>query len=266
MELSRAVKTLLLFAAITVALYTPHLSDGFVYQDSNLGFTASPYTVHLVSLGLHLVNGLLLYAIAKRADWPGAAWIACLFWLHPLATEAVAYGAAQSELLMLASGLLFVWSLQRRLWIVLVLPILVLSTTKARGLPGALTNDALAQGVSYLRWWQWEATAAWRLMGLWIVPLHLSFDHDTVHVALWLQRLALASLPVVLGGVLWMWRAARWPVLWLSLVLVPRFAVRNPLGILNEHHWYPITPALAVLTVLLWSQLWLRSQPTAERA
>lgn len=240
-------------AVLTIALYAPTLAHPYVYQDDHYAYTVAPSVVHGISLVLHLLNGLLLYLIVREFAWRHAEWIVALFWVHPLNVEAIAYGAAQSEPIILAGVLLAVWCIQQRLWWMTAGPVLVLSATKLKALPSFLAGSesarVVADGVSWLQWWQWEAVACWRLVKLWALPLGLSIDHDSVHVAAAWQWAALVSLPIAVIAVAWAWPAARWPVCWMVIFLAPRFLVRIPLSILNEHHFYPSTAALAVLTV-----------------
>lgn len=251
LDMSTQLKLLLVFALVTIGVYAPHLRDGFVYQDANYSFTVAPVVVHSLSLLLHLLNGLLLYYIVTCADVPGAGWIAGVFLIHPSNVEAVAYGAAQSELIILGCGLLLVWTMQRRLWLACLLPLLALSFTKVRGWPYLLTNDALAQGITFATWWRWEALAWWGHLGRWFVPMGFSIDHDVVHASVWLGALAVSALLLLPGLLIVLSNdgVVLGAGLWLALVLVPRFLLRVPLSVLNEHHVYGATPALSVLTV-----------------
>lgn len=64
-------------------------------------FGVSPGPHHLVSVALHLVNSLLLFAfltLATRATWPSFA-VAALFALHPLRAESVAWIAERKDVL-----------------------------------------------------------------------------------------------------------------------------------------------------------------------
>ncbi len=65
---------------------------------------------HLVSLVLHLLSALLLFAVFRRmtgARWPSAL-VACLFALHPLHVESVAWAAERKDVL---SGLFWMLTL-----------------------------------------------------------------------------------------------------------------------------------------------------------
>jgi len=64
-------------------------------------FGLDPAGHHLVSLGLHLANALLLFAILKAltgARWRSVA-VALLFSVHPLRVESVAWAAERKDLL-----------------------------------------------------------------------------------------------------------------------------------------------------------------------
>jgi hypothetical protein len=130
---------------------------------------------------------------------------------------------------------------------------LAVTTTKVFSFAAVLASprgqEVIAQGVSYAQWWRWEAVSAWRLFRLWGLPVGLSFDHDTFHVSLPIQWFALVALPICLAVLAWVQPSSRWAVCWIVCVLVPRFVIRVPLSPLNEHHWYPVTAGLSVLTV-----------------
>ena len=76
--------------------------------DAELGGGASVF--HLTSVGLHLVNSLLLFYLLLRATglvW-GAGFVAAMFALHPLHVESVAWIAERKDVL---SGLFFLLTL-----------------------------------------------------------------------------------------------------------------------------------------------------------
>src|SRR5581483_7010892 len=122
---------------VTVLAYGKTFDAGWVYEDSNAVFQNDsvigqapivlirarwlsalshrivwtlakdrPVVHHTVNLGLHLVNGLLVFAIASVFLVPAAAWLAAaLYLLHPINVESVAYIASRSELLACACAL-----------------------------------------------------------------------------------------------------------------------------------------------------------------
>ena len=68
--------------------------DFFLFEDNPLGY-------HLSNLVLHLINGLLLYGLARDllGQNQAALWTALLYVSHPLQTEVVAWVSARGDLL-----------------------------------------------------------------------------------------------------------------------------------------------------------------------
>lgn len=117
----RPLTRMVILAVVTTSAYASVARNGFVYDDVRLKpglparadislvrpgrwlvsatWSTDPVRVHLENVGLHLVNGALVGGLAAAlglTSW----WIAAgLMWLHPLNSEAVAYGAARTELL-----------------------------------------------------------------------------------------------------------------------------------------------------------------------
>ena len=153
---------------LTAALYAPTRTHRFVYEDHNwlravtempavslmpsralsyathhltwrlVGFDPGLY--HLGNVALHLMNGLLVYAVAV-ALIPGSAavWGAGVFLLHPLNSEAVNYVSARTDLLMTGGVLLAVWlSLGR------------LTYWRGVGIAGALVLAALSKEIGLI--------------------------------------------------------------------------------------------------------------------
>jgi tetratricopeptide (TPR) repeat protein len=77
------------------------------------GLNAGPH--HLVSLGFHVINTLLVFAIFRRMT--GMVWrsaiVAALFALHPLHVESVAWLAERKDVLSAMFWLLSVWAYVR---------------------------------------------------------------------------------------------------------------------------------------------------------
>lgn len=171
---------------LTVLVYAQTVAAPFVYEDGHwlqtaalewgvpsraltlwtFQFTGTPDRAHLVSLGLHVVNGALLYAVAERlAGSTAALFAAVLCLLHPLNSEAVAYVGARGDLL-LTTGLLLA-----------TLAALTLQTWRGIAL--------LAAGVA--------VAAMSKELGLIAVPLAL------LTLAVWRSRLPLVA-PALLGA------------------------------------------------------------------
>lgn len=136
---SRAQLIIGALLVITAWLYAPLLESGYVYEDANwqeamtapltwmpptralsmwtYRQTPDPRRAHAANIGVHLVNGMLVGAIALElfALPVAAVWAAGLFLLHPFASEAVSYTAARTDLLWAFGTLLAVWSLLRAL-------------------------------------------------------------------------------------------------------------------------------------------------------
>lgn len=123
--------------ALTVLAYARVVTFGLVYDDAywlwplRLGTGAAswinpfrlaawiggglPWAYHALILGLHLVNGGLVYTLARRwlSDY-AAAIVLMLFWLHPIQVEAVAYVSGGIEVLLTTYVLVAVLGLVSR--------------------------------------------------------------------------------------------------------------------------------------------------------
>lgn len=212
------------------------LSHRIVFELS--GRDVSPRWPHLVNLGLHLINGALVYALAGLfvAPWV-AVGAAAMFLLHPMQVEAVAYVACRSELLAAAFALgACVVSLTARSWwqtvaawllvvaaicakesaVVLVPLIAALEVAAGRRLSwgriGALVVPCLVMAASVvaldytsrseLGVWAYaatQATAVWRYLALIVVPVGFTVDHDFEIVAWPVRWLALGGLMALAG-------------------------------------------------------------------
>lgn len=153
-----SVLGLLGLLALTAALYAPSLRGGVVFEDLNW-IDASVTTVqvpsrdlalashvadlrvdHAINVGLHLLNGALVYGLAQPYGPLVAVSAASVFLLHPLASSAVAYLSARTDLLMTSGVLLAVW-LSRRVptwgrWGLIGLCLLAASASKEVGVMG----------------------------------------------------------------------------------------------------------------------------------
>ena len=78
-------------------------------------FGISAGALHLVNVGLHLANTLLLFAVLLRmsgATWPSFA-VAALFGIHPLHVESVAWIAERKDVLSTFFWFLCLWAYAR---------------------------------------------------------------------------------------------------------------------------------------------------------
>ena len=82
-----------------------HLIDSTV-------FGMNPAGPHLVSVGFHVANVILLFLILKKMTgtiWP-SAFVAALFGVHPLAVESVAWAAERKNVLSTFFAFLTIWA------------------------------------------------------------------------------------------------------------------------------------------------------------
>ena len=150
---------------LTATVYAQTWSHGFVYEDDTwrsgvdqapasyplpgraLTYLTQHLTLriagdepalyHMGNLALHLLNGVLLWAVVRRMVPALALWATGLFLLHPLASSAVAYVTGRADLLVVLFTLLALWcGLQRGWWLV--------------GVPLALLAAAMSKEVGVL--------------------------------------------------------------------------------------------------------------------
>lgn len=294
-------QTIGLLAVLTLLVYYPVVSYGYVYDDA---IWATPYPAWLLHSGillLHLANGLLFYALAKHFVSLSAASIAlALFWLHPIQVESVAYVSGGQEaavvtvtLIALTACTLTGWrglvgltlallGLAQMKWsalpLLVILPFLVI---RRRGLGFALVAFGAALlfhvGIAPLRWalaggFQVRVeqvgvllVSLGTLLLKVVAPVNFSVEHDWSWVTPLIGSLAIWT---ALFAGLWLWAFRRsQPLLvgacaWLLACLLPR-AVAFPMPPLREHH-------LAVPLLGLWIVIgavvapWLKPQPLQE--
>ena len=92
--------------------YRP-LTQHFYFYFNQLLFDLDPTGHHLSNLLVHLVNGLLVFWLARRWISPGSAWIAAaLFWFHPAHFYEVFWvsGISQSGFVFCLLSVLYCWS------------------------------------------------------------------------------------------------------------------------------------------------------------
>lgn len=88
-------------ATLESPLYRPATTASFLFNYAVLGNEDRPAGYHAINLLLHLCNVLLAFAIGRRlagATWP-AAFVAALWAVHPVLTEAVTNIVGRADLL-----------------------------------------------------------------------------------------------------------------------------------------------------------------------
>lgn len=286
-----------LLAGVTLLAYARVWSFGMVYDDLNwvgkpIAVESWPYwarapwvvaqwighgqlwAYHGLVVCIHLVNGLLVYRLARYLLNESASLIAlALFWLHPIQVESVAYLSGGIETLVTGYLLIALLAgLQGRLWLLLSGFCLFLAVTlKFSALPMLLIVPALiASRRGWIALWllpallvgvvlmgvpailsiqhfsfSWAhvrqlAEAVWRYLAFIVWPFGFSIEHDwTVVAPIW-GWLALAATALV-GAMTWLFKEDV-PLAWIAWVvlvgaLLPRVCVAE-MPPLTEHHVY----------------------------
>lgn len=292
-------------------IYAPSLAGDFVYEDARADGTATPmpllgarrvleprwltnasfaWTTALwdagpraartVSLAWHLLNGLLLWAVARRVVTEAAAVVAVgLYLLHPLQIEAVAAVAYRSELVVASALLLALWCADRgwlipaflcALGAVLGKPIGVMAvalvpiwltwhrsprwTETARVYWLAASFPVLLLVLDQARIWAWATpetvgrtvAAAVALTARVLVPVRLSIEYDA---GAWSPVLIAALLILLAAAIETAWRRGWRPALlvaaWIGASLLPRIVWQIGDG-LHDHYLYVPMLALSV--------------------
>lgn len=283
--------------ALTAVAYGASLSGWWVYEDAIVpdrtelvrGLVRwsrdavtwvagdSPTPQRVLNLTWHLLNGMLLYLVARAAVGAWAAvFAAAVFLLHPLQTETVAYVASRPELIM-ATWLLLAMAASARGWMAVA------------GLCAALALTG--KEVAVMAWilvplWAWQTDqqwsrrhlAAWSLAGavmiaLFGVALHgahwltlpslayvagqlahagrlvlllgealisppaLTIDHDWTWVT---RTAAFTALGLWALAVTWCGGWVRWALVWTLVALLPRLVLPMPDGIHERHLYIPM--------------------------
>lgn len=302
-------------------LYASTLGHGFVYEDENWidTITVAPslyrvpgravsyltqYATYLVggfdpawyhagNVALHLVNGLLVAAIASVLIGPvGGVFAASVFLLHPLSSAAVAYATGRADLLMTCGVLLAVWASLRAGWRVVVVPVglLLAAMSKEMGLIGialvALTRPSIwwlsgagvaatvlvpmapiwfempaSVGGPSLPWGEWlllQNGALWHLLTLTIWPVGFSIDHDALALS---PRALLMSVLLTVQAVALValcWRRVpivAYGVAWVAVSVAPRFVFRTSEFVTEPQIYLPMV-GISVLAGAALAWLW----------
>jgi tetratricopeptide (TPR) repeat protein len=278
-----------LLAAATVAAYWPVVRGGFVFDDDPLILTnpcvttadglrriwltdenydylpitytafrleyqlwgANPLGYHLVSLGLHAANAVLLWLLLRRLGVPGAWWGALLFAIHPVTASTVAWVSEQKNLLGLLFALVslllylrfeasrryrwyalsviaFVAALLGKTSVVMV-PCLMLAYEWRRA--GTLRTAAVLRLAPFF-----AASLALGLVTVWF-QVHRGMAGEPVPIGTYPERLAAA------GCALWFYLA--------KAVAPVRLSMIYPRWDYAELSWWPAAAFVAVM-LLLW--------------
>lgn len=313
MDRPRTVITLLLVAVLaTVWAYRDALAVGLVYEDARwiagiqgpMGWAVPgralttltarwtlpvlPYA-HAFNVGVHLVNGVLVFLLARVMLRPSVAVaVAAVFLWCPLNVEAVAYLYGRADLLVTTGLLLTAIGVRSERWLVALLGIGVALTTKETGLVAlplaamcwrgwrtdsrwlvlAVHVGALAflfplvvmwSRIQTMPWWEFaplQAGALLQILTNTVWPHTLSIDHDALVVAPWVRYLALVGL-AAWTGLVWRWRSsplwllAAWPL----LMVAPRFVVYH-VETINERQLYPAMVGISFVLVACAVRVW----------
>ncbi len=198
-----------------------------VYDDAHLSALQwmTPAVAHLGVLLLHLLNGVLLWYLARRwLSETAAVLVVMLFWLHPLQSEAVSYVSGGMETLLTCYVLVAVLAgLAGGAWLGLSAIALWLALTlKFSALPLLLIVPAIV------------LTARGFKRVLWLLPVLAAGA-----VVAWLK------LPSI-GGLGWGPHVFQTNLaLWRYLAMIP-----IPYGFSIEHDWWSVPPSIGWLAVI----------------
>ena len=251
----------LVLLTLTVGVYLPMLSAGFVYEDRNdrgalvqdwpgwsvtverwlaqplrsatnasldvnkALFGIQPWGFHLGNVIWHAVNVGLLFAVLGGGA--AALWAAAVFAVHPLNVEAVAYVSARSDLVSTAGVLLALWA------------------ASAGKVSGAVLGVVLASLGKE------TAVVAWGLVPLWAAWTWARFPVTAwcgVGAVVAVLMFALTRLPVDLA-----WQPEALLATWRGVSMV-----FLPLGFSIEHDWalwshWHLPALVATVWVLVWA-------------
>jgi hypothetical protein len=256
----------------------PHGVAMLSYALTTRCWDAGPTVAHAVSVGWHVLNGTLLWLVARRVVAAPAAVVAAgVFWMHPLQVESVAAVAYRSELVAATALLLSLWCMGRG-WLIPAFlcalgaiggkPVGVMAialvpiwatwhripawtpTARVYWLAAAFPVLLLVLDRSQALFWArpddvaQTIAAGWALAARIVLPLRLSIDHDWAAIGP-IASVAAVVLTAGLTAVAWQARARVALVLlaWLAVAWLPRLVWQLGEG-LHEHHLY--TPMVAV--------------------
>ena len=199
--------------------------------------------------------GVLTACVLATYRWwrPSVAvGIVAALWLGVLGKESALVGLGLVPLIMALRPWRPAWA---QLWI----PALVATCALLAGLLyyggwSPVVNIGEAPGATVL-WGEWvrlQSTAAVRLLWLLVVPVGpFTVDYDYHRVSMTMQIGSVVLLLLLAGSALRGWMESRSYVtagiLWLLIILVPRFIVHTPRSVMNEHQVYLWLPGFALV-------------------
>jgi len=245
-------------------------------------FGPNPWTYHAFSLILHFIAASLLFLWVRREadDVKWAFLAAAVFALHPLQTQPVNYIWSRSVLMMFCFGMASLLLVRRHAWLSLVcfqlaiwsrtdavvflIPLIVSHRRfwKAPVLLAVLNLGAFTYFMSQYRpaeigwthphvlsYWLSQTVAFWKYLGMMVLPLGLSIDHDFAVRVPWQPVIAVIGL-LVLAYVLWRnrsrYRLEVQAACWVALALAPAALLPNS-DPFNESRAYPALAGFAVI-------------------
>lgn len=194
--------------------------------------TDAPFPARIVSVGWHLLNGLLFWFLAQRLVTPIAALLAVgTFLLHPLQVESVAYIASRPELVVGMWVLLALLTADaHHVWLALLCAALAI-TGKEHGVVALLLIPL----------WAMTRRQSWprAMIALWVLVTGVLFTLFAIHA----QRLMITwSLWYVAGQLTALGRL---------LLLLPE-ALMHPSALTIDHDWSWITKPIATIGTAGW--------------
>ncbi len=212
-------------------------AQGLVWRVDRALSGNRPWAYHASNVVIHLINGLLVYAVvASLATSEIATVVMALFLLHPLQSEAVDYATSTGELTAITCVLLAMWSATRRhlLWLsvaglcavvalatkasvgVTLVALIPLTAWMARsrwrwlsiGLASGVCLAGLAQAAWFLRDASVQPMAAWSALTLRNIA---AWMHDARQVLL---PIGLSVDPAVASGPMLAMLVAGWLACW----------------------------------------------------
>ena len=305
--MTRRAAALVVSVACVIAClsYAPMIGAGLTYEDANVltrlekpfevpsrwltyatfrWTTVDPDWARAVTLGVHLVNGLLVYGLLRLA-WghrPALAAAVVFLW-HPLATEAVLMFNGRADVLLTTGWLLAALGAWRGAWWLAAVGLLWASVSKEIGIAGVgivavialmrlawwrvAIGGAIGAALAYVwlwptvSWWMEKAPQVDRWVFAWLQlkavsqlalllvwPVGLSIDHDPLVVPDALALLIWVGLVAVGCGAIWRGRVAVLAVTWIACAIAPRFFVFG-VETISEHQIYPALVGGVVLLV-----------------